>query len=201
MSASNKKRIVGSNQTDSISTETGLKAVAEIAPLAEKEKIEWALAGGLAMHIYGFTRATVDVDVVASAVLPIEKQRSLIFGGESYSIQVEDKSVTLDWIVRSDEFEKLYRLALDDSAETETGLKIIAPEWLVILKFFSGRAKDKLDLQWLLQQENLVVRSAVKSNLTKVVGANAAVYLWQEFQSEFDYADFLKTRETKTKYK
>ncbi len=80
-------------------------------------------------------------------------------------------------------------------------MKLISPEWLVILKFFSGRAKDKLDLQWLLQQENLVVREEVKSNLTKVVGADAAFYLWQEFQSEFDYADFLKMRETKNKYK
>ncbi len=201
MSASNKKRIIKSNQSESISTETGLKAVAEIAPLAEKEKIEWALAGGIAMHVYGFTRATVDVDVIASAVLPLEKQRSLSFGGESYLIRVEENSVTLDWIVRADEFEKLYRLALTDAAETETGLKLISPEWLVILKFFSGRAKDKLDLQWLLQQENLVVREEVKSNLTKVVGADAAFYLWQEFQSEFDYADFLKMRETKNKYK
>ncbi len=101
MSASNKKRIIKSNQSESISTETGLKAVAEIAPLAEKEKIEWALAGGIAMHVYGFTRATVDVDVIASAVLPLEKQRSLSFGGESYLIRVEENSVTLDWINRS----------------------------------------------------------------------------------------------------
>ncbi len=199
MSESNRK-IIRRNSTESISTEIGLRVIAEIAPLAENEKITWALAGGIAMHVYGFTRATIDVDVVASAALSLDCQKTLSFGGESYLIQVGEHLVTVDWIVRDDEFGKLYRLALADYAETESGVKIISPAWLVILKFFSGRAKDKLDLHWLLQQEDLVEREEVKSNLTQVVGEDAVFYLWQEFQSEFDYADFLKMRESKSKY-
>lgn len=48
-----------------IDTETGISAVIQLAKIAEKEKISWALAGGIALHLYGSPRLTKDVDVVS----------------------------------------------------------------------------------------------------------------------------------------
>jgi hypothetical protein len=46
-----------------IATDTGIEAA--------QEEIEWALAGGLAMHLYGSPRLTKDVDIIASAHLSL----------------------------------------------------------------------------------------------------------------------------------
>ena len=40
-----------------LTTEEGLKAAAIISAQAEREGVECALAGGIAMHIFGFLRA------------------------------------------------------------------------------------------------------------------------------------------------
>ena len=49
-----------------ISSETGVKAAKKAGKLATQEEIEWAVAGGLAMHFYGSPRMTKDVDIIAS---------------------------------------------------------------------------------------------------------------------------------------
>ena len=189
-----------SAEKQSISTETGLKAVIQIIPIAEKNDVEWMLAGGIAMHLYGFVRATVDVDVIASKTLPLESQTRLSFGGESYKAEADSRSVTVDWIVRDDEYQEFYESSLQDAVRADNGLRIISPEWMVILKYLAVRAKDKLDLIWLLQAENLVNRDLVKNHLRKVLGEKASLFVFREFQSEFDYADLLKVRENNSKY-
>ena len=184
----------------SISTETGLKAVDKIVPVAEKSEIRWMLAGGLAMHLYGFVRATVDVDFIASKLLPLESKGRLSFGGESYMTEADDRNVTVDWIVRDDEYHEFYEEALNDAVQTENGLWIISPEWMVILKHLAARAKDQLDLIWLLQAENLVNRDLVFAHIRNILGVKASLFVIPEFQNEFDYADLLKMREVNSKY-
>ena len=49
-----------------ISTDTGVEAARKAGELAAREEIEWAVAGGLAMHLYGSPRMTKDVDIIAS---------------------------------------------------------------------------------------------------------------------------------------
>lgn len=56
-------------------------------------------------------------------------------------------------------------MALADALEIENGIRIVSPEWLVILKHLSGRPKDQLDLIWLLQESDLVNREQVKENI------------------------------------
>lgn len=189
-----------SAEKQSISTETGLKAVDKIVPVAAKSEVRWMLAGGLAMHLYGFVRATVDVDFIASKLLPLESKGRLSFGGESYSTEVDDRDVTVDWIVRDDEYREFYEQALRDAVQTDSGLWIVSPEWMVILKQLAARAKDKLDLIWLLQAENLVNRGLVFEHIRNILGVKASLFVIPEFQSEFDYADLLKMREVNSKY-
>ena len=189
-----------SSVKDSIPTEVGIKAAKLLAEIAGENSIEIALAGGIAMHIYGFTRATTDVDMLARAVLPLEVKRQIDFGGEGYEIDVDERKVPVDIIVRNDKLAKIYLAALNQAKLTDFGIKIVSPEWLVVMKHFSSRAKDKIDLTWLLQEEELVDRKLVEKNLIDAIGEDAAFYVIADLQSDFDYADFLKVRE-KGKYK
>jgi len=179
----------------SIPTEVGIEAAEIAAKLAEENGIACALAGGIAMHIYGFTRATTDVDLLVSEKLPLKSKKKLSIGGESYRIRVGRREVQVDAIVRNDELTAVYQTALANALETDTDVNIVSPEWMAILKYFAGRAKDKLDLIWLLQQDGLVDRKQVQKNLVKAIGKQSAYFVYQEMKSEFDYADFIKVRE------
>lgn len=190
-----KVKISSSAVSRSIPTEVGVKAAEIASGLAEANGIVCALAGGIAMHIYGFTRATTDVDLIASEKLPLTSKKKLTFGGESYRIKVGKREVQVDVIVRNDELTAIYQAALADALETDANVKIISPEWMAILKHLAGRAKDKLDLIWLLQQDGLVDRKKVQKNLVKAIGKQSAFFVYEEMKSEFDYADFLKMRE------
>lgn len=190
-----KVKINSSSVKASIPTEVGIKAAEATAKVAGETGIACALAGGIAMHIYGFTRATTDVDMLAQAILPLESHGELNFGGESYRVKVGKRTVSVDVIVRNDELKKIYETALAGALETDSDLRIISAEWLVVIKHYAGRAKDKLDLIWLLQQEGLVDRKLVERNLIKAVGKKSAFFIFKELQSDFDYADFLKLRE------
>ncbi len=187
--------INSSSVKDSIPTEVGVKAARKVADIAGENNIEIALAGGIAMHIYGFTRATTDVDMLAQSVLPLTAKREIDFGGEGYEIEVDERNIPVDVIVRDDKLAKIYKAALTQAKMTDLGIKIVSPEWLVVMKHFSPRAKDKIDLTWLLQEEGLVDRKMIEENLTNAIGDDAAFYVVADLGSDYDYADFLKVRE------
>ena len=194
------KRIIERNSAiETVSTEIGIEAGLILAKVAANAGIAWAFAGGIAMHIYGYVRATTDVDVIAAELLDHNSDRNLSFGGESYRVAVGERLITVDWIVRTDENKKFYEMALADALEIENGIRIVSPEWLVILKHLSGRPKDQLDLIWLLQESDLVNREQVRENIQRVLG-EYATYLIRDLQSEFDYADVLKMRGARNKY-
>ena len=194
------KRIIERNSAiETVSTEMGIEAGLILAKVAANAGIAWAFAGGIAMHIYGNVRATTDVDVIAAELLDHNSDRNLSFGGESYRVAVGERLITVDWIVRTDENKKFYEMALADALEIENGIRIVSPEWLVILKHLSGRPKDQLDLIWLLQESDLVNREQVRENIQRVLG-EYATYLIRDLQSEFDYADVLKMRGARNKY-
>ncbi|MDQ3491265.1 MAG: hypothetical protein M3449_09430, partial [Acidobacteriota bacterium] len=129
---------------ETITTETGIHAGLQLAELAEKANIQWAFAGGIAMHIYGYVRATTDVDVIAGDLLNLESKKKLSFGGESYQVKVGESLITVDWIVRNDEKARFYLPALAEALVIKNGIRVVSPDWLVILKHLSGRPKDQL---------------------------------------------------------
>ncbi len=157
-----------------ITTEEGLKAAAIISAQAEKEGVECALAGGIAMHIFGYLRATQDVDMIASGKLDLPSRGALSIGGETYSVRVGEREITVDVIVRGDFFRDFYEAALRDAQTLPAGWRVITPEWMVILKFLSGRSKDILDLLWLLKEPGLVDRGKVAQSLEQVMGKTGA---------------------------
>lgn len=194
------ERLIDRNsQIKTVPTQVGIDAGLKLAALADEHGIDWAFAGGIAMHIYGYVRATTDVDLIASKLLDLESQKDLSFGGASYQVELGDDTVTVDWIVRDDESDKFYAAALANAVEVKSGIRIITPEWMVVLKHLAGRPKDQLDLIWLLQESGLVDRQKVVSNIKSVLGEHA-IYLLKDIQSEFDYADVIRMRGERSKY-
>lgn len=176
-----------------ITTAQGIEAVLTLAEIAKENDIEWAIAGGIAIQIYGFTRATTDVDAIASGILPLEGKRELSFGGKSYQVLIDDEEITVDWIVRNDSYDDFYQVALKEADDLE-GIKIISPEWLAILKHLANRGKDELDLMWLLREPDLVDREIMFEHLEKIRGKYAQPII-DALKSDCLYADVLKARD------
>jgi hypothetical protein len=185
----------GGKLAQTITTEEGLEAVELLAKVADDNGVEFMIAGGLAVQLYGFTRATTDADVFASDVLPLDAFRKLSFGGESYNVQISSgKVIVVDWIVRNDEQQDVYDASLSQSLPFTDDLEIISPEWLVIIKQLAGRGKDELDWMWLLRKDGLIDREKVRDLLRDLFG-RAAFAIVDEFDSNCMYADFMKAKD------
>jgi len=184
-----------SSSRSSISTEEGLDIANKMVKTAEENRVNCALCGGLAMHVYGFTRATVDVDFIAAARLPLRAARDLEKGGEAYNVQSDEQTeIEVDWIVRDDDKKEVYDAALAGATSTENGLPIITPEWMVILKYLAGRGKDQIDLMWLLREEGLVDRELVKQHVSDLFG-RYAFWPLADMENLFLEADVMKARD------
>lgn len=178
---------------DLLDTEAATQALETVGQLAEANKVSWALVGGLAMALYGSDRTTKDIDIIADKLLPLEKAGLLRQGGARYIIETAKKKVAVDWIIRKDEFEKLFQAALREAVEIN-GVPILTPEWLVILKFIAGRFKDQEDAVFLLSRKGLVNRITIKEHIIKIAGATAWGLARHGYQRWYDIADG-RTRE------
>ena len=191
------ERVLHNVENPTISTDTGVEAAHKIGELATQEEIEWALAGGLAMHLYGSPRHTKDVDIIASKQLSLTPEHRLTFGGSSYTLQVGKYAVQIDWIVRNDGYEMFYRAALKEAILFPNGLRIVTPEWLVILKFNAGRQKDLDDIVFLLKQEKIVDRPIVKQKVIETAGEGGWLIMMSGFRRLCDLADGKTTEPSK----
>ncbi|CAN5855920.1 hypothetical protein BH20ACI4_BH20ACI4_24150 [soil metagenome] len=196
MTETDVQNLLKHNPNEMIDIETGLTALAELAKTAEKDRVSWAIVGGAAMYLYGSPRLTKDVDVIADKILSgIKSERPLGFGGERYQVQIKNKTVDVDWIVRNDEAKQIYQAALQDAILME-GIPVITTEWLIVLKYIAGRFKDQEDAVFLLRKKNLVSRKKIRANLKKVLGDNAWIFYRVGLQRWYDIADGVITTET-----
>lgn len=163
---------------DLLDDKSAMETIETVAKLAEENDIDWALAGGLAVILYGSERLTKDIDFIASKKLPLESKGSLVQGGERYSVKTSNKEVTVDWITRDDEARKFYERALKDAVMIRE-TPVLSPEWLVILKYIAGRFKDQEDGVFLLKQKDLVDRNKVKQMIVEIGGNET----WAAFRS------------------
>lgn len=191
------KQVLQNVATPMIATDTGIEAAQQIGQLAAGEEISWALAGGLAMHLYGSPRLTKDVDIIASQQLSLTPEGQLRIGGSSYTLQIGKYAVLIDWIVRNDGYQKYYRAALQEAIALPNKLRMVTPEWLVILKINAGRQKDYDDIVFLLKQPNLVNRSVVKQKVIDTVGEDVWLAMLPNFRRLCDLADSKTTEPSK----
>jgi len=154
---------------DLLDDESAIETIETVGNLADENGIDWALAGGLAVILYGSDRLTKDVDIIASKRLPLESEGNLVQGGARYTIKTAKRNVAVDWITRNDEARKFYERALKDAVMIEE-TPILTPEWLVILKRIAGHFKDQEDGVFLLRQKNLVDRQKIKQMIVEIGG-------------------------------
>ncbi len=178
-----------------ISTEEVFAAAAVIIEQAKKEGVEWALAGGLALHLHGCPGVTQNAAILGSAKLKRESERKLSFGGESYSALVGKREIAIDFVVRDDVFREFYAAALRDAQVTADGWRVVTPEWMAILKFLAGRAEDQLDLLRLLIKPNLVNRDKVERLLEELMGKTGAQVALLGLQPFYAQAEILRVRD------
>ncbi len=183
-----------SNMGKAISTEEALIAAKYALAIADKDGVISAICGGLAMHIYGFTRATRDIDFIADKKIELESYKELSFGGLAYKVKINEKEYEIDWILRNDEQKDLYAAALRDRIILDNLLPIISPEWLVIIKHVAGRGKDHMDCIWLLRQNDLVNRNKMFSIVKRIMGAHA-FWAIKDLESIILEADLMKAKD------
>lgn len=163
---------------DLFDDESAMQTIETVGKLADENNIDWALAGGLAVILYGSDRLTKGVDIIASKKIPLESEGTLVQGGERYTVKTSKKTVVVDWITRSDEAKKFYERALQDAVMIQE-TPILTPEWLVILKHIARRFKDQEDGVFLLRQKDLVDRNKVKKMILEIGGNET----WAAFKS------------------
>ena len=173
---------------DLLDDESATEAIQTVAAIADANGVNWALVGGLAMAVYGEDCKSKNIAVIADKLLPLENKGLLRQGGERYLIKTQKKEVAVDWIIRNEEFKKLFQVALDEAVKINN-VPILSPEWLVILKFIAGRFKDQEDAVYLLSRKDLVNRNLVKSHIVRVVGATAWGLAKHGYQRWYDIAD------------
>ena len=192
-------RMLENTSVPMISSDTGLEAAQKVGQLAAQEEIDWAVAGGLAMYFYGSPRMTKDVDIIASNNLSLTPEHTLGFGGSSYTLEIGKYSVQIDWIVRNDGYQKYYRAALQDAVHLPNGLRVVTPEWMVLLKINAGRQKDLDDIVFLLQLPKLVNCPTIKQKVAETAGEDAWLTMLPNFRRLRDLAD-RKTNEPSKYY-
>ena len=183
------ERVQKNVESPTISTDTGLEAAQKLGEIAESEKINWALIGGVAMYLYGSPRLTKDVDIIASGYVSLKANAPLTFGGNNYIVEIGKYKVAVDWIVRSDGYAKYYRAALEEAVVFPNGMRLVSPEWLMILKMFAGRQKDYDDAVFLLKEKDLVNRSKLKENIVRVGSEDAWLATLPSFRRLCSLAD------------
>ena len=175
-------------QFNLLDDESARQAIETVGELANQNDIAWALAGGLAVILYGSDRLTKDVDIIAAGVLPLENKGLLKQGGARYLIATSKQEVAVDWITRSDEAKRFYQAALRDAARIKN-VPILTPEWLVILKYIAGRFKDQEDCVFLLRRASLVNRRKIQELVMNIGGPETWAVMKYGLQRWYDLAD------------
>lgn len=140
----------------------------------EKESIEYAVIGALALHAYGYTRATKDIDFItrySNQTKIIEYLESLGFEtlhfSEGYSNHLLSIDLTRFDFVYVDEktagniFKNIIRKKFNDRLT----LPVVCPEHLIALKLFSLKNDPDRKYRELADLKELINRVAINIDL------------------------------------
>jgi hypothetical protein len=172
--------------------------IAMLNRLSKEQGFHFALVGGVALQYLGSDRFTKDVDVVSDAALdPIEQLKVLgpiNFGGTAYQTP---SGGNLDYIIRNDEFQKLYEKALEEAFVTEDKFPMVMPDYLATMKFVAhitdrrGSTNHLSDLKWLLrQQEGFVDTKKVEAIIYRYAGGRLPQEMFRKIADEVRFERF-----------
>ena len=133
----------------------------------EEENIEYALCGGLAMAIYAFPRATLDIDILITPNL-LEKINSAIddlgFTLKASPMEFQEgkikihrvskiepatgETLFLDMLIVTSEIKEAWNTRI--KVEWEHGnISVVSPEGLILLKSLRASGQDQDDIDFL----------------------------------------------------
>ena len=139
-----------------------LSEALNFAKLVSNIDIEWAFVGGVAVGIYGFIRATEDIDILIrpddlSKLDPILEQNGFIINKkpvhfkDGFSLYrrikvIDDEYFILDVMTAPENFLDLLK---NRQAGMINGYKVfvITKADLIRMKHLSGRLKDQMDIE------------------------------------------------------
>lgn len=133
----------------------------------KEENIEYALCGGLALAIYAFPRATLDIDIMIEASL-LERIERIVhdlgytikaapmhFRGDRIQIHRVTKiesgtgeSLVLDMLLVTPDIREAWNNRLEVEWEHGT-ISVVSPEGLILLKSFRKSGQDQDDINYL----------------------------------------------------
>jgi len=136
----------------------------------DRDKIEYALCGGIAMAIHGRPRATVDIDILIPAdsldqVLKIAEHLGYTIRGVDMDfdpIKIRRLSkidratrfvLALDMILVTDVIRDIWEARVKAKLEGGT-LSVVSKEGLIALKEISGRPQDVADISALKEDSD-----------------------------------------------
>lgn len=150
--------------------------------VAMQRSMKFAVAGGVALQVYGYPMPTKDVDILADKTFGdqphFEFDKPISFGGKAYVLR--KNGVKTDVIVRDDAYRLLYEEALKNSVEYN-GVPILSPEYLGVIKFCAKRSKDLKALAWLLGVPDLVDSGKAGLIVHRTLGGQYALDVWNEY--------------------
>ncbi|HYX29857.1 MAG TPA: nucleotidyl transferase AbiEii/AbiGii toxin family protein [Pyrinomonadaceae bacterium] len=136
----------------------------------DRNEIEYALCGGLAMAVHGSPRTTIDIDILISEnsltrVIEIAEQLGYTIRGLDLNFgEVKIRRVskidsatkelmTLDMLLVTSKIEKIWKSRI--RATLEGGkLSVVSKDGLIALKKLAGRPQDIADIVALSENEN-----------------------------------------------
>jgi nucleotidyltransferase AbiEii toxin of type IV toxin-antitoxin system len=138
----------------------------------DRNKIDYALCGGIAMAIHGRPRATVDIDILILSesllqVLTIAEELGYTIRGLDMSFEKEVIEIrriskvdsatkfvlTLDMILVTDAIRNIWETRVEANWE-ERKLSVVSREGLIALKKISARPQDIADIAALQEVNN-----------------------------------------------
>jgi hypothetical protein len=149
---------------------TLLQELLEITSELEKNGIEYAVCGGLAMAIHGFARATMDIDVLIRAE-SLEKSYQVAaekgFDIKGLDMSFKERAVEIRRVSKIDDDGEVLSLDLllvtpmiEDVWESreqvslqENLLSVVSKEGMIKMKTLAGRPQDLADIERLQNDE------------------------------------------------
>ena len=136
----------------------------------DRENIDYALCGGIAMGIHGRPRATVDIDILIlsdslTRVLEIAEEQGYTIRGLDMNFdaiqirrvskidRVARNTLTLDLILVTDAIRSVWEGRVKASLESGK-LSVVSKEDLITLKTISGRPQDIADISALTEDSD-----------------------------------------------
>jgi hypothetical protein len=173
-----------------LAPETLDEAVRELAVLAHANHVSIALIGGYALQLYGSSRLTGDVDVVADALIRgLPTGKPLSFGGVQTAAP---NGVPVDLVLRDDDYRALYDEALENAVELDTPLRVVRLEYIVAMKMVAGRARDEADLEWIILESD--IGRGRLSAARSIIHRHLGPYAVREFDRLVDQVEWQASR-------